>query len=65
MMAIFGWLILLFISISTTVWFLVAVYIEIKFTGKVSGGAVLVALIPSCFWAVTLLNIPFLIVARS
>ncbi len=62
-MAIFGWLILLLITLISTVWCMAAAYGCLALTGKIKGALILFA-VPALLWWATVVNFPFVMAVK-
>jgi hypothetical protein len=61
-MAIFGWLVLLLITVLITIWVGMALVGSKLWSGKVDKPLYLLLLIPVAFWWLTLSSVPFTII---
>ena len=61
-MAVFGWLVLLLITVLVTMWVFAALIGTSALSGKVGKPLHLLLLIPVAFWWLTLSSVPFTIV---
>lgn len=64
-MVLFGWLVLLVMSLLTTFWVLAGMFVSHGFGGKVEKGFLILAIIPAVLWYITLNNMPFVMVSAG